>query len=141
MSGTKFLSALIDSGGGSGGVSFTEDTLSSNFTTTSSSMVDITGLTITLGDSGIFIVGLNAGLMNGGTAGTAPIMRIMHDTTQIRRLGQGSPAASMSLIYCFSDGGTCDETIVKPQCNAPVDTTTIRGTGDYLSAFFTWQGL
>jgi|TARA_R110002110_G_scaffold7899_1_gene39793 hypothetical protein len=141
MSGTKFLSALIDSGGGGSSVSFTEDTLSSDFSTTSSSMVDVTGLTITLGDSGIFIVGLNAGLYNTGTAGTAPVMRIMHDTTQIRRLGQGSPAASMSLIYCFSDGGTCDETIVKPQCNAPVSTTVVRGTGDYLSAFFTWQGL
>ena len=138
--GTKFLSALIDSGG-SGGVTFEEDTLSSNFTTTSSSMVDITGLSITLGDSGIFIVGLNAGLTNGGVIGTAPIMRIMHDTTQIRRLGQGSPQVSMSLIYCFQDGGDCDGNIVKPQVNAPVNTTTVRGTGDYLSAFFTWQGL
>jgi hypothetical protein len=118
---------------------FTEDTLSADFTTTSATFVDITGLTITLGATGKFLVFLNAGVYNGGAAGTAPVLALIHDATEIRRMGQGSPAASMSMVYSMHDGGTSNSTIIKPQINAPVNTTTVRGTGNYLSAFFTME--
>ena len=122
----------------SGGASttFTEDTLSSNFTTTSSELVDITGLTITLGSSGKFICSLNSLVTNGGAIGVAPECAILHDGGVIRIAAVGQGQVSLVVQNTLSDGGECDGNIIKCQTSAPVNTTEIKGVSSHYSAFW-----
>jgi len=121
---------------------YTYDILTSDFTTSSVAHVDITGLSITLGSSGKFIVQGDGGIYNSGVAGTAPIWLILHDGTTILRMGQGSPAPYMSLMYTSGVGGTCDSTILKMQVNDPTGLaiTTVRGaSNDYATSFWVME--
>jgi len=119
---------------------YSYDILTSDFSTSSATAVDITGLTTTLGSSGKFICQGNGGIQTDAGAGTAPVWRILHDGTVILRMGQGSPAAYMSLMFTSGVGGTCDSTILKMQINAPVGTTTVRGaSNDYATSFWVME--
>jgi hypothetical protein len=120
---------------------YTMEQLTSDFTTSSATHVDITGLSITLGSSGKFIVQGNGGIYNSGSAGTAPIWRILHDGTVIREMGQGSPAPSSSMMYTSGVGGTCDSTILKMQINDPtgLETTTVRSASNYQTALWVME--
>ena len=125
----------------SGGASttFSEDTLSSDFTTTSSDLVDITGLTITLGSSGKFICSLNGTFQNGGAIGTAVRCAILHDGTVIRLGTVGQGQSSLICQNTISFGGSCDGNIIKCQTMAPTNTTTIKGDDPYITAFWSME--
>jgi len=117
---------------------YTDEKLSSDFTTdvavSGGDPVDVTGLAITLGGDGKFIVEANGYLSSSGATNTAPVWDIVHDGTIIRRMGQ--IPTSFGEMYTSTSGGSCDSTIVKLQVNSPAGITTVRGTGDYLTGLW-----
>ena len=92
MSGTKFLSTLIDSSGGGGGatVKISETVLSSTFTTNATSLTLVTGFDITTESSGSFICSYN-GSSNGASASDTIYFAIKFNGTIVNQ------------IWCYSD--------------------------------------
>ncbi len=100
--------------------------LSSDFITTSTSMVDVTGLTHTLKTTGNFIA-IFHGTHNNGVAGSLGTINIMHNGSAKVSIADQYYAngAQQSISGMYS--GISDGTILKLQGKTSADTLTLYG--------------
>ena len=100
-----------------GGLTFAkeEDSLTSNFSTTSTSWADVTGLDVTTESSGDFLAIANFCYTPGSTSNTVGF-RINHDGTILRRLQVGAGYdGGIQRMCSFADSASSDGTSCKPQ--------------------------